>query len=71
MKVHWLNSDKGYVSVERVVERVSAGGDKRPVKTGMLCPICAPKIGRRVSEVGRPPYHRNCICEVESGWVVN
>ena len=71
MAVRWLNSDTGYVSAEIVVERASRGGDRRPVKTGRLCPICAPRIGRRASEVGYPPYHKNCICEVEDGRVVN
>lgn len=30
------------------------------------CPFCAAMEGRPVSEVGEPPFHKNCACGTET-----
>jgi hypothetical protein len=34
-------------------------------RTSNTCPICQAKVGRDVQEVGRPPEHPRCACDVE------
>lgn len=39
--------------------------DPGATKSG-VCVECLSKDGKPVSEVGNPPYHKNCACKTES-----